>query len=158
MDLQNKLDSVNITTKILKNKFIKDIVPKLAIIMVGNDRANLLYVHMKERKAKRLGLSSFVNHLPSSITQDRLIDIIHPYNQNPEIDGILVQSPLPGHINERQVDYEIDPQKDVDGFTPENMGKLLLNEKGFFPIACTPKGIMVLLKEYRVRLKRLTWS
>lgn len=130
-----------------------DIIPELAVIMVGENPANLLYVHMKDRMAKRLGIKSIVNHLSDSITQVQLIQIIHKYNRDPKINGILVQSPLPKHINEQLIDYQIDPKKDVDGFNPVNMGRLFLNEPGFYPVACTPLGIIRLLKEYRVRLK-----
>lgn len=119
------------------------ITPGLTVILVGDDAASQTYVGSKERTSKRLGMHSSVIQKPSSISEQELLAIIQELNASPEVHGILVQLPLPKHIDENKVLQSIDPQKDVDGFHPLNVGKLLLDQPGFIP--CTPFGIIQLL-------------
>lgn len=119
------------------------ITPGLTVVLVGEDAASQTYVGSKERTSKRLGMHSTVIQKPSSISEQELLEIIQELNAAPDVHGILVQLPLPKHIDENKVLQSIDPQKDVDGFHPLNVGKLLLDQQGFIP--CTPFGIIQLL-------------
>jgi len=126
--------------------------PALAFILVGEDPASMAYIRMKKKKCKEVGIVSIDRELPDSISEEELLSIITEFNQDPEVDGILTQLPLPLHIRTEKILEAIDPKKDVDGFHPINMGKLLLGEtKGFFP--CTPYGITILLKHAKVETK-----
>ena len=119
--------------------------PGLAFILVGNHPASQSYVRSKRKACELTGIQSTLIELPSSVSQEELSIQIHKLNVNREIDGILVQLPLPFHIRSEKVMSSIDPKKDVDGFHPINVGKMLLGEEGgFFP--CTPLGIKVLLE------------
>ena len=121
------------------------VTPGLAVILVGKDPASQVYVGSKVRACAELGLRSFHYELPEETTQEELISLIHRLNGDPEVHGILVQSPPPRHIDESAVILNIDPRKDVDGFHPVNVAKLVLeDETGFVP--CTPLGCMELLK------------
>jgi len=123
--------------------------PGLAVVLVGNHPSSRSYVNMKQRTCSKIGIRSFVNSLPETVKESELLALINKLNQNPEIDGILIQLPLPSHIDPVRVIELIDPNKDVDGFHPLNMGKLLLGlEDGFIP--CTPLGIATLLKRYQI--------
>ena len=123
--------------------------PGLAFILVGDHPASLSYIRGKRKACRDTGIHSSVIELPASIAERDVLLEIERLNQNPSIDGILVQLPLPSHISERRVTSAIDPQKDVDGFHPVNVGKMLLGEEdGFFP--CTPRGICVLLQKYQI--------
>jgi len=124
--------------------------PGIAVIIVGADPASQIYVRNKNRKATKLGMHSVVRELPATTTQAELLSIIAEYNADNQIHGILVQSPLPKQINEPLITLAIDPQKDVDGFHPTNMGKLITNFPGNYPVANTPRGIMTLLRAYDV--------
>lgn len=118
--------------------------PGLAFILVGDHPASKTYIKMKRKRCSEIGIRSFDKELPENISQEALISEINRLNLNPEVDGILVQLPLPPHIKAQKIIAAIDPDKDVDGFTPYNMGKTLLGEEdGFFP--CTPLGICILL-------------
>lgn len=118
--------------------------PALAFVLVGDDPASIAFIRMKKKKCHEVGILSVDLELPSTISEEYLLGEIERMNQNPQIDGILVQLPLPGHIKVDRILEAIDPTKDVDGFHPLNMGRLLLGEKrGFFP--CTPYGISILL-------------
>ena len=119
------------------------ITPGLTVVLVGEDAASQTYVGSKERTSKRLGMNSTVIQKPSSISEQELLEIIQELNAAPDVHGILVQLPLPKHIDENKVLQSIDPLKDVDGFHPLNVGKLLLDQQGFIP--CTPFGIIQLL-------------
>lgn len=124
------------------------IAPGLAVVLVGADPASMSYVSMKERDCEALGIRSFDNRLPAETTQEELNVLIDGLNANPDVHGILVQMPLPKHLDEEQVIERIDPAKDVDGFHPINMGKLL---RGIDALrACTPWGVMRLLDEYEI--------
>jgi methylenetetrahydrofolate dehydrogenase (NADP+)/methenyltetrahydrofolate cyclohydrolase len=119
--------------------------PGLTMILVGNHPASAVYVNMKRKACSSVGIASNVISLPENITQEELLKTILKLNQDPLVDGILLQSPLPPHLNMPQAFSTIDPHKDVDGFHPMNMGKLLLGDPdGFIP--CTPLGVMELLK------------
>ncbi len=138
-------------TKELKEKY--NIVPGLAVILVGDDPASLTYVKMKEKACKEVGFYSIVHHMPESISQEEIEETIKMMNQNPNIDGILVQLPLPSHIDTTKILELIDPAKDVDGFHPYNFGRLMQGLDTFAP--CTPLGVMELLKEYSIDPKGL---
>ncbi|MEG2543934.1 MAG: bifunctional methylenetetrahydrofolate dehydrogenase/methenyltetrahydrofolate cyclohydrolase FolD [Longicatena sp.] len=119
-------------------------LPKLVVILVGENQASLSYVTGKEKACKAIGMESNVMCLPSTIAETELLKQIRMLNEDPNVDGILVQLPLPDHINEHNILFAIDPKKDVDGFHPYNVGKLLLQERTF--ISCTPKGIIRILE------------
>jgi len=120
------------------------LVPGLATILVGEDPASQSYVAAKNKTAHALGIHSEQRTLPAATTEAELLEIVDQYNRNPAIHGILVQLPLPRHINEAKVLFAIDPDKDVDGFHPVNVGKMMLGERCFLP--CTPHGILELLQ------------
>ncbi len=123
--------------------------PGLAFILVGEDPASQTYIRMKKKRCEEVGIVSFDCVLPSTITENQLLGEIDKYNQNPAVDGILVQLPLPFHINAMNVMMAVDPDKDVDGFHPVNVGKMLLGENsGFLP--CTPHGVQVLLTHAQI--------
>jgi len=119
-------------------------VPGLAVVLVGNDPASEVYVRMKEKACRQAGIASFEHRLSARSAPDKLLQLIDGLNQDPRVNGILVQLPLPGQFEEGKIIEAISPEKDVDGFHPVNAGKLLLGEEGFLP--CTPRGIMELLK------------
>lgn len=125
--------------------------PGLAVVLVGSDPASETYVNAKEKACKVLGMHSEKYVLGEETSQAQLLEIVGMLNRNPAIDGILVQLPLPGHIDEDAVIRAIAPDKDVDGFHPENVGKLVVGQKGF--ISCTPYGIVELLKRSGVPLE-----
>jgi len=125
----------------LKSRF--NITPGLVTIIVGEDPASVSYVTAKQKTAKDLGFYSVQENLPQDIDKIELLSLIDRYNKEENIHGILVQLPLPHHINEKEVIYAIDPDKDVDGFHPVNMGRLVIGEPLFYP--CTPYGIQQLL-------------
>ncbi|MCD6452571.1 MAG: bifunctional methylenetetrahydrofolate dehydrogenase/methenyltetrahydrofolate cyclohydrolase FolD [Acidobacteria bacterium] len=119
------------------------ITPGLATVLVGEDEASKVYVGMKEKTSKKLGIYSEGYHLPEETSEEELLKLIDKLNKSEKIHGILVQLPLPKHINEARVLYAIDPKKDVDGFHPVNLGKLMIGDPDFLP--CTPAGIQELL-------------
>ncbi len=122
--------------------------PALATILVGEHPPSKLYVKLKHWACKRVGILSEDHKFPQETRQDEIINLIDTLNRRPEIHGILVQLPLPKHIDERDVMMRIAPEKDVDGFSPENMGKMLIGREGFVP--CTPKGIVRALSEFNI--------
>lgn len=117
--------------------------PGLAVVLVGNDPASAVYVRNKRRACATVGFHSFDYDLPASTSQDELFALIDKLNADPAVHGILVQSPLPRHVDEDALVDRIDPRKDVDGFHPTNVGLLVLRRLGLRP--CTPKGVMTLL-------------
>lgn len=127
------------------------IIPGLAVILVGDNPASQVYVRNKERSALESGFKSETLRLSESISQEELIDIIHQYNEDKSIHGILVQLPLPQHINDKKIILAIDPKKDVDGFHPMNTGHLWSGRPMMVP--CTPVGIMEMFREYHVDLE-----
>ncbi len=127
------------------------IVPGLGVILVGEDPASQSYVTAKEKACANIGIYSDDNRLPADISQDDLMALVNKMNNDPKINGILVQLPLPKHLDESQVLLEINPDKDVDGFHPMNIGKMVAGEKCFLP--CTPHGIIQLLMRSNVKLE-----
>jgi methylenetetrahydrofolate dehydrogenase (NADP+)/methenyltetrahydrofolate cyclohydrolase len=120
-----------------------NVVPGLVTVLVGADPASQVYVGAKEKTSKELGIYSERYDLPEKTTQKELIALVQKLNKDPKIHGILVQLPLPKHLNDEEVLYTIDPKKDVDGFHPVNVGKLMIGEPDYLP--CTPAGIQQLL-------------
>lgn len=120
-------------------------VPGLAVVLVGEDPASQTYVNNKERTCKKLGMYSVQHRLPADSSQDEVLALVRQLNADPQIHGILVQSPMGKQIDEPTVFAAIDPAKDVDGFNPVNVGRLQLGQKALVP--CTPAGIMVLLEK-----------
>ena len=128
----------------------KQITPGLAVILVGNDAASATYVASKAKSCKNAGIYSVVHEMPDSITQEELLETIERMNENPKLDGILVQLPLPKHINTTVVLEAINPLKDVDGFHPYNVGRMVSNLDSFLP--ATPFGVMRMFQEYGIEL------
>ena len=128
----------------------KHITPGLAVILVGNDAASATYVASKAKSCKNAGIYSVVHEMPDSITQEELLETIERMNENPKLDGILVQLPLPKHIDTTVVLEAINPLKDVDGFHPYNVGRMVSNLDSFLP--ATPFGVMRMFQEYGIEL------
>lgn len=130
----------------------KGITPKLAIILVGDDKASKVYVRNKNKACEEVGIE-FQEHIleGEKTTQEDLIKLIQELNQDESVHGILLQSPIPGHLNINEAFRTISPQKDVDGFNPENVGKLCLGQDTF--ISCTPYGVMKMFEEYGIELE-----
>ncbi len=129
----------------------QNIVPGLGVILVGEDPASQSYVTAKERACEDIGIYSEDNRLPAETSQKELIDLVNRMNEDPKINGILVQLPLPKHLDESEVLLAISPEKDVDGFHPMNIGKMVAGEKAFLP--CTPHGIIKLLQRSGVTIE-----
>jgi len=127
------------------------VVPGLGVILVGDDPASNSYVTAKERTCEELGIYSDDNRLPAETSQDELMQLVGKMNADPKINGILVQLPLPKHMNESEVLFAIDPAKDVDGFHPVSVGKMVVGEKAF--LSCTPHGVLHLLLRSGVKLE-----
>jgi methylenetetrahydrofolate dehydrogenase (NADP+)/methenyltetrahydrofolate cyclohydrolase len=152
------LDGKSLSDKIKKN--VKDevlslqqknITPGLAVILVGLNQASASYVKMKSKACKQAGIYSIVHEMPESISQDKILEIIKMMNANGNIDGILVQLPLPPQINKNAILEAIDPNKDVDGFHPFNVGRITAGLDGFIP--ATPYGVMKIFEEYNINLQ-----
>ena len=125
--------------------------PSLTVILVGDNPASQIYVNNKRKTAEAIGINSNIIKYPKTISEKELLEKIHELNKDDRVNAILVQLPLPEHISKEKVINLINPQKDVDGFTPYNFGKLFSGEKPFvYP--CTPKGILILLDEYNIDL------
>lgn len=122
--------------------------PHLAAVLVGNNPASQAYVRNKIKACEEVGFASTLIKKPENITQEELIDIVHQLNQDPLLDGYIVQLPLPRHINEEEINLAIDPSKDVDGFHPNNFGRMALGMPSFLP--ATPMGIMMMLDRYQI--------
>jgi methylenetetrahydrofolate dehydrogenase (NADP+) / methenyltetrahydrofolate cyclohydrolase len=123
-------------------------IPHLAAILIGNDGASETYVASKVRNCEKVGFKSTLLKFESTISQSELLAAIKKLNNDPEIDGFIVQLPLPKHLDENQVTLAIDPSKDVDGFHPENIGRMTLGLPTFLP--ATPNGVMEMLKRYNI--------
>lgn len=134
----------------VKTMAAKGIQPGLAVVLVGENPASKVYVSMKEKACREVGIFSDEYTLPAETEEQELLSLINRLNGDEKIHGILVQLPLPSHINEAKVLEAISPAKDVDGFHPYNVGRLVLGKPTFQP--CTPYGIMVLLQEYGIDL------
>jgi len=127
------------------------VVPGLAVVLVGDDPASKSYVTAKERACEEIGIYSDDNRLPAETGQAELMALVARLNKDPKINGILVQLPLPKHLDESEVLLAIDPSKDVDGFHPVNVGKMVVGEEAFLP--CTPHGIIQLLVRSGVKIE-----
>lgn len=137
----------------IKTLKAKGITPGLAVVVIGDDSASHTYVRMKERACEEVGIYSIIHKMPDDISQDKILETIEMMNKNPNIDGILIQLPLPKHIDTTKVLQAVCEKKDVDGFHPFNVGKLVLNLDTFIP--CTPLGVMKLLEAYDILPKGL---
>jgi len=125
--------------------------PSLAVILVGENPASKIYVRKKEESCEYVGINSISYHLPEDTTEKQLLKLINELNNRDDVDGILVQLPLPEHINTKKIINSINPQKDVDGFHPLNVGKLATGiDEGVIP--CTPLGIWIMLKHYDIEI------
>ncbi len=134
-------EEMKIELKELKKKH--NVVPGLAVILIGDDPASISYIKEKEKACNNIGIFSREYRFPGHYQEAELLDLIKDLNQSPQIHGILVQLPLPEHINEEKVLYAINPEKDVDGFHPVNIGRMMIGAPCFLP--CTPAGIQQLL-------------
>lgn len=123
--------------------------PGLAVVLLGDNPSSHTYVNMKRKACQRVGIDSFYHPLPAATSETELLELIGTLNRDPKVDGILIQLPLPNQMNSEKIIEAIDPQKDVDGFHPMNIGKLLLGVSGGF-IPCTPLGIKILLERYQI--------
>lgn len=123
----------------------------LAVVQVGEDPASTVYVNNKKKACAYIGIESQSYELLASTTEEELVDLVKRLNDSPEVNGILVQLPLPKHINEDRIIQAISPEKDVDGFHPESVGRLWIGEKGF--LSCTPAGIIQLLKRSGISIE-----
>ncbi|MEH7441847.1 bifunctional methylenetetrahydrofolate dehydrogenase/methenyltetrahydrofolate cyclohydrolase FolD [Bacillus sp. JJ1122] len=138
---KKKMEIVDQVTEMKK----QDFTPGLAVILVGDNQASRTYVNSKQKTAKELGMHNVLIEYPSSITEHELLAKIDELNNDEAIHGILVQLPLPAHINETNLIEAISPEKDVDGFHPLNIGRMMTGQDAFLP--CTPYGVMVMLEE-----------
>ena len=125
--------------------------PKLATVLVGDDPASIVYVNIKRKVAEELGFVAEVHHLPANLSEGEVIALIERLNSDPNVNGILVQHPMPPHINEDRVMATIAPEKDVDGLTPFSLGALAARTPNFVP--CTPLGALKLLQHYNIELQ-----
>ncbi|WP_190320180.1 bifunctional methylenetetrahydrofolate dehydrogenase/methenyltetrahydrofolate cyclohydrolase FolD [Helicobacter pylori] len=141
-DLKNKIQTITAQTH--KS-------PKLAVILVGKDPASITYVNMKIKACERVGMDFDLKTLQENVTEAELLSLIKDYNTDQNISGVLVQLPLPRHIDTKMVLEAIDPNKDVDGFHPLNIGKLCTQKESFLP--ATPMGVMRLLEHYHIGIK-----
>ncbi|MGL2859425.1 tetrahydrofolate dehydrogenase/cyclohydrolase catalytic domain-containing protein, partial [Helicobacter pylori] len=141
-DLKNKIQTITVQTH--KS-------PKLAVILVGKDPASITYVNMKIKACQRVGMDFDLKTLQENVTEAKLLSLIKDYNTDQNISGVLVQLPLPRHIDTKMILEAIDPSKDVDGFHPLNIGKLCTQKESFLP--ATPMGVMRLLKHYHIEIK-----
>lgn len=149
------LDGKKLRDKIfdtLKTKIEKmSLKPTLAVVLVGDNPASQIYVRNKKKTAEKLGINSVVIEYPKNVSENELLDKVRELNNDKNITAILVQLPLPEHIDKFKVIDEISPKKDVDGLTPYNLGKLFAGEEPYvYP--CTPKGILLLLDEYNINI------
>jgi len=142
---------IKVATQVEQLKQEKNIVPGLAVILIGDDPASHAYVKMKAKACEKVGFYSITHNMPDTISQEEIIATIEIMNSNPRIDGILVQLPLPKHVDTNKILEVIDPMKDVDGFHAYNIGRLITNLDSF--VACTPLGVMKMFEEYNINLK-----
>jgi len=154
--LDGKALSLKIKNRVkeeIKDLRDKGITPGLAVVIIGDDPASHTYVRMKEKACEDVGIYSILHKMPEDISQEKILETIEMMNKNPNIDGILIQLPLPKHIDTSKILQAVTASKDVDGFQPFNVGKLALGLDTFTP--CTPLGVMKLLEEYDIDPKGL---
>lgn len=130
----------------------RGITPGIVVILVGDDPASLIYTRNKHRRAEKMGIRSVLEKFPADVDQATVMAAIDRYNQDDTIDAILVQEPLPAHLDGLAITNAIRPDKDIDGLHPINLGKLYANQPGHYPVACTPRGVMTILRHYNVEL------
>ena len=147
--LAKKIQS-RLQTQISQQSSLKNRQPGLAVLMVGDNPASAVYVRNKEKACQRIGMASYGKHFPADTTQAELEAVIEQLNHDPNVDGILVQLPLPNHFDSVALLHKIAPEKDADGLHPSNLGKLVRGENGLR--SCTPAGVMKILKEYNIPL------
>lgn len=147
--------------RMLSEKILKEIKektsqlktkPGLSVILIGNNPASTIYVKNKEKQAQNAGFNSNIHRMDENTSKEELLNLIEALNNDDTVDGILLQLPLPKHLNPYDFLDKIDPKKDVDGFHPINAGKLMLNENPY-ALPCTPKGIITMLEEYKIPLE-----
>ncbi len=148
MVIDGKVISAKVREEIKEEVMKMTDKPGLAVVIVGEDPASKVYVRNKEKGCEEVGFYSEVHALPERTTEEELLSLINKLNVRSEIDGILVQLPLPGHLNEKKVINSINPEKDVDAFHPVNTGKIMIGDYDFLP--CTPAGVMRLLEESNI--------
>lgn len=134
-------EEVRIETEALSAKYGKR--PGLAVVIVGNDPASRVYVNNKKKACEAVGFTSFEYALPEETTQEELLELVHTLNEDPNVNGILVQLPVPRQIDDKAIINAISPEKDVDAFHPSNVGRIMIGEYAFLP--CTPAGVMELI-------------
>ena len=139
-----------IAEKVKELKAQKGIIPGLAVIIVGEDPASKVYVRNKHRACEEVGFASFGYELPTETTEEELLSLVDKLNHDDAVHGILVQLPLPKHLNEEKILLAIDPRKDVDAFHPYNVGKIMIGNYDFLP--CTPAGVMELLRRSNIEI------
>jgi methylenetetrahydrofolate dehydrogenase (NADP+)/methenyltetrahydrofolate cyclohydrolase len=147
MIIDGKAFAAALRVEVAKEVALLSRVPGLAVVLVGSDPASAVYVRSKGKACREAGMTSFQHDLPADTSQADLVALVQQLNIDPAVDGILVQLPLPGHIDADAIIAAINPDKDVDGFTPENAGRLATGLEGFVP--CTPLGAMMMLKATR---------
>jgi methylenetetrahydrofolate dehydrogenase (NADP+)/methenyltetrahydrofolate cyclohydrolase len=147
MIIDGKAFAANLRAEVAAGVALLSRVPGLAVVLVGSDPASGVYVRAKGKATREAGMASFQHELPAETSQADLVALVHTLNADPAVDGILVQLPLPAHIDANAIIAAIDPDKDVDGFTPENAGRLATGLEGFVP--CTPLGSLMMLKATR---------
>jgi methylenetetrahydrofolate dehydrogenase (NADP+)/methenyltetrahydrofolate cyclohydrolase len=138
----NSLEEVNVLAS------ARGITPGLNLLLVGEDPASAVYVRNKGKDCEKVGIHSTILRLPETASEQEVLDVVHAWNADNSVHGILVQLPLPKHINEHRVINTISPLKDVDGFHPENAGKVMIGLDGFIP--CTPYGVLEMLRRYNI--------
>jgi methylenetetrahydrofolate dehydrogenase (NADP+)/methenyltetrahydrofolate cyclohydrolase len=148
--LSKKIEK-QVTQEVINLKSTCGCTPGLAVILVGQDPASAAYVNMKKKACDRVGFYSITHDMPETISQEAIEKTIIMLNNDTNVDGILIQLPLPAHIDTTKLLELVAPQKDVDGFHPYNVGRLVTNLDGFVP--CTPLGVMELLREYNIDVK-----
>ncbi|MDB5700181.1 MAG: folD [Sphingomonadales bacterium] len=147
MIIDGKAFAADLRAEVAKGVAMLSRVPGLAVVLVGSDPASAVYVRAKGKATREAGMASFQHDLPADTSQADLVALVHQLNADDAVDGILVQLPLPDHIDANAIIATIDPDKDVDGFTPENAGRLATGLQGFVP--CTPLGALMMLKATR---------
>ena len=136
------------TKKRVEKLNAQGITPGIVVILIGDNPASIIYTRNKHRTAEKLGMKSILRKFPKDVSQTEVLQAIHNYNDDPTIHAILIQLPLPKHLNQTELIEAIAPEKDVDGFNSKNVGKLYNNENGHYPVSCTARGIMTLLHSY----------
>jgi len=149
--IDGKALAAKVKEEVAQKALVLSAKPALAVIIVGDNPASRVYVNGKKKDCGECGFYSEEYALPAEVTQKQLLDLIAQLNEREDMDGILVQLPLPKHLDEREVLRAIRPDKDVDCFHPYNVGKLMIGENGFVP--CTPYGVVRMLKEYNIDIR-----